>query len=373
MIYPKSAFEKITERLKKCSVFIVGPDGSGKSLFLEELFSTIRNKYKIVILPVNLLIKKRAEAIVKLLFWELNHEKDDYLPEIAIKKTIDLSKEKLLIFIDDILEVPSSDLEQLLKFFSSLWQTNREKVCFVFTGNNFPPDDILSLFGHHRLATEFLDVPPLQLSSVQSFIKEFNLATLSDKKIKKILKISAGNPRLIKQIIQIKNGRSVSLIKLPFFEKTWQQLSESQKETLRKILKKGTSPDQKIIRQLIALNILNIKNGFSTPLWQKFIALKRDTDPLGDEIIWRDKKIPLSFTFTETEFKVFKYLLDHQGKIINRTNLIEDIWSKDWELISDHLLDQLVFRVRKKIKNIKFPKLEVKTIRGRGHILTIKE
>ncbi|KKQ75296.1 MAG: hypothetical protein US95_C0006G0018 [Candidatus Woesebacteria bacterium GW2011_GWB1_38_5] len=40
--------------------------------------------------------------------------------------------------------------------------------------------------------------------------------------------------------------------------------------------------------------------------------------------------------------------------------------------ISDHAYDQIVLRLRKKLKNA-VPKADVETVRGRGHILRIYE
>jgi len=72
-------------------------------------------------------------------------------------------------------------------------------------------------------------------------------------------------------------------------------------------------------------------------------------------------------TLTATEFLIFKFMHSHQQKVIPREKLIAAGWPTDTaEGVSDQALDQVIFRIRKKIQPYNF---QIRTVHGRGHIL----
>ena len=80
-------------------------------------------------------------------------------------------------------------------------------------------------------------------------------------------------------------------------------------------------------------------------------------------------EVKLSEKLTLSEFKIFNYLANNKGLICTRDLIISEVWgdnaTKD---VSDHALDQIISRLRKKIK-ISGNNVYIETIRGRGHRL----
>ena len=75
---------------------------------------------------------------------------------------------------------------------------------------------------------------------------------------------------------------------------------------------------------------------------------------------------------TKNEEKLLKYFLKNKGGILSRADGMGYLWGENAVEISDHAYDQIVLRLRKKLKNA-VPKADVETVRGRGHILRIYE
>ena len=74
-------------------------------------------------------------------------------------------------------------------------------------------------------------------------------------------------------------------------------------------------------------------------------------------------EVPLS----KTEFMLLKLLIENQGKVLSRSNIIDEIWGKD-HFIDENTIDVYVGYLRQKISE--FTKEEyIKTVRGAGYML----
>ncbi|OGM23762.1 hypothetical protein A2627_05270 [Candidatus Woesebacteria bacterium RIFCSPHIGHO2_01_FULL_39_28] len=71
---------------------------------------------------------------------------------------------------------------------------------------------------------------------------------------------------------------------------------------------------------------------------------------------------------TASEQRMLDLLLNHKNEIVNKEDICKEVYPdvKNYEGISDHSIDQLVHRLREKVKD----KYEILTIRGRGIRLT---
>jgi DNA-binding response OmpR family regulator len=64
------------------------------------------------------------------------------------------------------------------------------------------------------------------------------------------------------------------------------------------------------------------------------------------ELLIGDEKIEL----TKTEFKILAFLVQHQGKVVSREEMIDEVW-KDTPYITERTVDVHITRLRKKLGN----------------------
>lgn len=118
------------------------------------------------------------------------------------------------------------------------------------------------------------------------------------------------------------------------------------------------------------------ENAIQIPLFEQFIKQEFAQDRVGEEKIVYDQntdailkgEMPLSDNLTSSEFRLLRYLLQNQDKIIDREELISVVWqgNKSTAGITDQAIDQLVFRVRRKIEEDPNNAHHLQTIKGRG-------
>lgn len=76
-----------------------------------------------------------------------------------------------------------------------------------------------------------------------------------------------------------------------------------------------------------------------------------------------------TFTYTHKEQILFDLLHTHAGKVVDRKEIIDTVWSEFNDIgISDWAIDRLVARLRVKLKKL-HPHFEVRTVRSRGFML----
>lgn len=76
----------------------------------------------------------------------------------------------------------------------------------------------------------------------------------------------------------------------------------------------------------------------------------------------------LSDNLTSAEFRLLSYLLQNQGRVIERDEIISIVWEgvKSTAGITDQAVDQLIFRLRRKIEEDPNKPLYLQTVKGRG-------
>ncbi|MCL5439157.1 MAG: helix-turn-helix domain-containing protein [Patescibacteria group bacterium] len=109
------------------------------------------------------------------------------------------------------------------------------------------------------------------------------------------------------------------------------------------------------------------------PIFEEYIKTLKETaheqihyDQDAREI--KKGELVLSENLTSAEFRLLKYLIENQGKIIEREEIINSVW-KDTQTtagVTDQALDQLIFRLRKKIETDPNNPKHLETIKGRG-------
>jgi DNA-binding winged helix-turn-helix (wHTH) protein len=76
----------------------------------------------------------------------------------------------------------------------------------------------------------------------------------------------------------------------------------------------------------------------------------------------------LSDRLTSSEYRLLRFLIERADTVIERNEIIDAVWKDavSTEGVTDQALDQLLFRVRKKIEDDPNKPLHIQTVKGRG-------
>ena len=66
---------------------------------------------------------------------------------------------------------------------------------------------------------------------------------------------------------------------------------------------------------------------------------------------------------------IFLILLNNRGKVLSRTQLLENIWDVDGDFVNDNTLTVYIKRLRDKIENDPNDPQYIKTVRGMGYLM----
>ncbi len=322
----------------------------------------------------------------------------------GLKKTIDylcLEKELTIVLLFDRFEEYVGVLEPV--FFDNL-RVLRDRAKYRFSAV-FPlnrpleetvgPEIVSSFY-------EFLVGNHVYLSLGDEKIRQFRLSYLKrttgksvDKKIlEKIDTVTGGlgklwlvsveafllnNNRAIEQPARRSLGEGGSNNLSEFL------LSQSKVRSVLSEIWKSLSPyEQGLIENkkaqesshLVAVGLVK-NNKFAVPLLEEFT--KEEVSNRKDEIIYdsnaneiKKGELVLSEGLTSSEFKLLKFMAENSGKILGRDEIIDAVWGElsSTAGVSEQALDQLIFRVRKKIEENPNSPTHIQTIKGRGFKFT---
>lgn len=111
------------------------------------------------------------------------------------------------------------------------------------------------------------------------------------------------------------------------------------------------------------------------PLLGEMIRKKQFSDTSKEKIVFAEdtntiKKgySMLSDMLTNAEFRLLKHLLQNEAKVIDRDEIIGVVWKegKSTAGVTDQAIDQLVFRLRRKIEDDPNNPAHLQTVKGRG-------
>lgn len=72
---------------------------------------------------------------------------------------------------------------------------------------------------------------------------------------------------------------------------------------------------------------------------------------------------------TAMEYRLLLILLNNRGKVLSRTQLLENIWDVDGDFVEDNTLTVYIKRLRDKIEEEPNRPLIIKTLRGLGYMI----
>ncbi len=141
------------------------------------------------------------------------------------------------------------------------------------------------------------------------------------------------------------------------------------------VLKNGKAADEIVADYLQHVGLLK-DNHVQIPLFAQFIA-KEFSKPVVKQggIVYdentneiRRGEDLLSDQLTASEFRLLRYLLQNENHIVEREALIDVVWQgmKSTVGITDQAVDQLIFRLRRKIEEDANNPQHLLTVKGRG-------
>ncbi len=350
---------------------------STKYMFLEILDSLAERK-----------MNEEHKALKKI-FDESLKSGDELVIFQGLKKTIDylcLEKELTIVLLFDRFEEYVGVLEPI--FFDNL-RVLRDRAKYRFSCI-FPLSRPLEETAGNEIITsfyEFLTGNLVYLSLGDEKIQQFRLDYLKknsgknvDKKtLEKISELTGelGKLWLVSIEACILNDKkddvrefleNNSKVKSVLYE-IWNSLSPYEQSLIAN--KKASESSH-----LVAVGLIK-NNKFAVPLLEEFA--KKEISEKQEKIIFdeaakeiRIGEIVLSEGLTSSEFKLLKFFILNPEKIVERDEIISSVWGdlSSTAGVTEQALDQLIFRLRKKIeKDISSP-THIQTVKGRGFKFT---
>src|SRR3989344_5895178 len=231
-----------------------------------------------------------------------------------------------------------------------------------------------------------------------SYIQKASGKTLDKKLIDAIISQTAGQPNLtrlaVETMIDSNQQSAISnqeLVKFLLEQKPikaaildiWKSLSPAEQNLLASSNSPRGEAGQRLASSskdesyIYLQNIHLLKDGKITiPLFAQFLKQfnKQSSnivfDPNTNEV--KKGEIMLSDSLTSSEFKLLRFLFQNSGKIIEREEIINAVWTdnKSSSGVTDQALDQLIFRLRKKIEDDPNNPTHLQTVKGRGFRFT---
>ncbi len=212
-----------------------------------------------------------------------------------------------------------------------------------------------------------------------NYLEKQSGKNLNKELVKKIINLTNGHSRLTKLSIEAlidnkinnKNTENSLLeeasVQSALFE-IWNFLTQDEKEEIKKtkrlknltfLEKIGLIKNSEITIPLFKLFIE--KNLYKNQVAEKIIFDKTtNTIKLGEKII--------SDELTSLEFNLLRFLIENEGKILERDEIINAVWKNTASVagVTDQALDQLIFRLRKKIELDPNKPNYIRSVKGRG-------
>ncbi len=315
--------------------------------------------------------------------------KDELVLFQGLKKTVDflaLEKDLTIIFLFDRFEDYISIVDG--EFFANLRVLrNRAKYKFsiIFSLNRSLEETIeatlMSDF-YEFVAGKIVYLPIYDKTGVDfriSYLQKITDKIVDKKILTEILELTGGHSNLMRLSAEAvlatgqKFENKLALRKFLLEQKPvrsalfaiWNSLTPSEQNLLTKNsdLKEDYLENVGLIKNgFLAISLLYdyLKEKASLPNRNRY-SINEAGEILRGEVVLSDK-------LTLLEYKLMKFLLENKGKILNKEEVINAVWheGKTTLGVTDQALDQLVFRLRKKIEENPNSPSYIQTIKGRG-------
>jgi DNA-binding winged helix-turn-helix (wHTH) protein len=337
-------------------------------------------------------------AIADSIFKDTLSYQDELVLFQGLKKTIDfLTHEKnltIVLFLERFETYIPKLTDDFFVHLRSLRDTAKYKFSVVFSVTRPLEEsvesaifaDFYEFFAGKTVYLSLYDKPGIVFRI--AYLEQITHKKLNKKTIDAILTITGGHGKLTRLAVEsllsktptrIK-GEDIStyLLQEKSIQSTlyeiWNYLTPSEQEFILFSLTRDTHIPQYTLLEKIGL-ISNTK--ITIPLFEIFLQtikthyhtkLHLTYDPLSNTI--KKGTLTISEQLTAAEFRFLRFLLENPGKVIDRDEIIHAVWkdTATTEGVTDQALDQLIFRLRKKIEPNPTHPIFMQTIKGRGII-----
>lgn len=122
--------------------------------------------------------------------------------------------------------------------------------------------------------------------------------------------------------------------------------------------------------------MLRVKHALRRKRWYRTVIQERPIFKFGDnEVNFADLSCRAgqrTFKLTQHEAEVLKYLVDHQGKIVSRQELLEQVWRISGD-VETRTIDNFIARLRKYFEPTPSQPIFIKSIRSAGYVFVNPE
>ena len=344
--------------------------------------------------------KDKEYELANKIFKDSIEFKDELVLSQGLKKTIDylaLEKDLTIIFLLDRFDeyIPVVDSE----FFSNLRVLrNRAKYKFsVVFSLSRPLEEtleatLISDF-YETVAGKIIYLPLYDKPGVDfrlHYLEKITGKKLNKQLLEEVFALTGGHSNLMRLCAEAlladkqKFANKLLLRKFLLEQKPvrsalfsiWNSLTPSEQTLISSSINDKTSGSQELT---YLENVGLIKNGFLTiSLLSDYIkekisnknqnekfSINQASEILKGETVLSDK-------LTSLEYRLLKFMLENKDRILGKEEIINAVWkeAKTTLGVTDQALDQLIFRLRKKIEDDPNNPVHLETIKGRGFKFT---
>lgn len=303
---------------------LIGPAGSGVS----EIFSYLQN---------------HPSPQTQFVYFDLLLSLSQPIPQLisSLQQLLDSSTKHTTLILDNFDHISTPTHSSFHHWLAGWYFSHRQLLNLIFQTNNLSlingkVPEVSTLKPH--LVSNLLKLLPLDLADARQLAAAYNL-NLPEAILRKLFSQSGGHAQTLKRLLELQADP----------EKTRLQLSQN-----LSYLFKNLSPYLSNRSLLSDFELLDAKDQFKNLEFNAFISQSSKT----------------SQNFTKNEQKLLNCLQQNLNQTIYKEALIEKIYGNQTSSeISNHAFDQLVYRLRRKLKS-KNQNLILKTTPGQGLILT---
>lgn len=210
-----------------------------------------------------------------------------------------------------------------------------------------------------------------------SYLEKLTGKKVGSDQLEEIISLTGGHVRLTKLAVEAVLAEEATVVDLRQFvgeKKTiqsallniWQSLTPAEQFFLSH--GKGEAEERVYLEKVGLLR----GNELTIPLLSDFIAVQSGEehqiiyDPQTNTIV-RGETI-ISDSLTKAEFKLLRLLLQNQDRVVEREEIVNAVWEDSVSTagVTEQALDQLIFRLRRKIEKDPNHPQHLQTIKGRG-------
>lgn len=332
---------------------------------------------------VNDLLKEGLETHDEMMLFQSIKKSLDYL-SIEKKLTIHLLFDKFDLIVPQLTSDFFTNLKVLRNHakyrFASVFSVTRPLEELI---DPTLMEDFQDLIADNTIYVELYDNAWLDFRL--SYIERAARKTLDQDIKEKVLALSGGHSELSKLSYEtlvteehIPEDLEQYLLKKGSIQgscsRIWKSLLPSEQVALKNNVSYADATDK---FPYLTNGYLISENGPTIPIFTSYIKSvpventeKLIFDEDKNEIILGE--FPISDRLSPLEFKLLKYLINNKERLCNKDEIISNVWGdqKSFEGVTDQALDQIFYRLRKKIENDPANPHYIHTIKGKGYKLS---